>query len=460
LELEGELPEGLQGTLFRNGPASFDSFGVRYGHWFDGDGAVSACRVRGGEVTGAIRFVESADRAEEREAGEPLFPGFGTRAPSLRSHIRSVIRGRVKSVANTNVLPWQGRLLALHEGSRPIGLEPETLETLGPTDLDGTIGRAMSAHPHRVAAHRCTYNIGLIGGKSPTLEILAMPDAGPLRRLGSLPLGRMTMIHDFIATERHLLILISPVFLRPLDMILKRRPFVESLAWQPEVGTEVIAVPITNPGVALGPAKRFFVEPFFQFHFANAFEASEAGDDIIVDLVQYPDFPAINSWIHELTRPAPMHTAIDGTLVRGRLDLRRQQLRFESVHPSCEFSRVAPAVDGRRHRFVYLGCHAQRSGVRPGMQDHLAKVDMERGESWAWDFGDETYPSEPVFVADPARGDREDGGWLVTIVYDGERDRSCFAVVDAERPQRGVLARAWFDQHLPPTFHGNWSPAL
>ncbi|MDB4970154.1 MAG: hypothetical protein JWN44_5843, partial [Myxococcales bacterium] len=39
LSIEGQLPAELRGTLYRNGPSLFSTFGRRYGHWFDGDGA-------------------------------------------------------------------------------------------------------------------------------------------------------------------------------------------------------------------------------------------------------------------------------------------------------------------------------------------------------------------------------------------------------------------------------------
>ena len=35
----GKIPEGLRGTLYRNGPARLERGGMNAGHWFDGDGA-------------------------------------------------------------------------------------------------------------------------------------------------------------------------------------------------------------------------------------------------------------------------------------------------------------------------------------------------------------------------------------------------------------------------------------
>src|SRR5438552_2992185 len=56
LAVEGRLPEGLRGTLYRNGPSLFSTFGRRYTHWFDGDGALSAVRFDGdGGARGAAR---------------------------------------------------------------------------------------------------------------------------------------------------------------------------------------------------------------------------------------------------------------------------------------------------------------------------------------------------------------------------------------------------------------------
>ena len=44
-----------------------------------------------------------------------------------------------KSVANTNVIMWGGRCLALWEASPPYALEPTTLETLGVDLLGGLL---------------------------------------------------------------------------------------------------------------------------------------------------------------------------------------------------------------------------------------------------------------------------------------------------------------------------------
>ncbi|HWV39190.1 MAG TPA: carotenoid oxygenase family protein [Vulgatibacter sp.] len=33
------------------------------------------------------------------------------------------------------------------------------------------------------------------------------------------------------------------------------------------------------------------------------------------------------------------------------------------------------------------------------------------------------------------------------------------AILEADALEKGPIARAWFDHHLPFTFHGAWAPA-
>src|SRR5688572_12418416 len=116
LQVEGELPADLQGTLVRNGPGLFEQFGIRYTHPFEADGAVSAIRLDGrGGALGAVKITQGRELAEERAAGRLL---YGQAAPWHR-RVRNTLRGKYKNTANTSVMMWQGRLFALMEGAKP-----------------------------------------------------------------------------------------------------------------------------------------------------------------------------------------------------------------------------------------------------------------------------------------------------------------------------------------------------
>lgn len=437
LRLEGTLPAELRGTLYRNGPALFGSHGSRYGHWFDGDGGVSMAKFDGRGVQGAVRLVETTGLAEERRAGRALFGNYGTRPPRLFGR-------RYKNSANTSVMFWQGRLLALCEGGLPYELDPETLVTRGETNLGGAVVSTFSAHPHRVPSRRTTYNFGVRYGRETTVDVYALPDQGAAHKLTSFHLAGATMVHDFIVTDRQLIFFAPPLRLRLFRLLAGLESYSESLTWRPEEGTEVIVVPIDAPTEIL----RFTTEPFYQWHFANA---SQAGNELVVDYVRYEDF-ASNRTLRDLVL-GRMERPLEGKLHRARIDLEKKTLRTEQrMDIPCEFPQVAESALTRAARYVYLAS-ADAAGKRE-LVGRVTKHDLERGKTEHFDLPAHQYSSEPIFVGRPG-GTAEDDGWLIALVYDAHESTSHIAVLDAREPG-APLARAHFDQALPLTFHGTW----
>jgi all-trans-8'-apo-beta-carotenal 15,15'-oxygenase len=446
LRVEGRLPEELRGTLVRVGPVTFGVNGQRYGHWFDGDGGALAVRFDGGAAQGAARAIDTPSIRAEREAGKVLYSNYGTSAPTLWRRLF----GGVKNSANTSAMTWNGRLFALVESTIPTELSLEDLRTLGETDLDGTVGPAFSAHPHRVAARRASYNFGVRYGRVVQLDLFELPDTGPVRRMGSLPMSGPVMVHDFIATERHLIFFMTPVRLRIFRMLLGLGSFSDSFEWRPELGTEVLVIPIDAPSKAV----RFQAESLYTWHFGNAFEQDGR---IVVDYVRYPDFDS-NQWLAEQLNGWATKDA-KGRLHRATIDLKTRTLRSEQVSDRrCEFPGITPLLTGARHRYVYKAAHSGPEAWR-GPQDAVVKVDMETGAETLVRLGGEHYVVEPVFIPRPG-GSAEDDGWLLTQTYDATSDKTYVAVLDAKALEAGPVARAWLEHFFPFTFHGAWVPAV
>lgn len=69
-------------------------------------------------------------------------------AGKYRNKYTDAVAFIVRSTANTNVVYWNGKLLALKEDSPPYALDPDTLETLGLYDFDGQLpSLTFTAHP-------------------------------------------------------------------------------------------------------------------------------------------------------------------------------------------------------------------------------------------------------------------------------------------------------------------------
>ncbi|HEU0037077.1 MAG TPA: carotenoid oxygenase family protein [Kofleriaceae bacterium] len=438
LVVEGTLPAELRGTLYRNGPGQFEQFGTRYSHPFEGDGAVTAVRFDGSRAFGSSMLTESAGLGEERRAGRVL---YGLAAPWSR-RIRNVLGKRDKNTANTNVMMWQGRLFALMEAARPTELDPRDLRTIGETDLDGAIVAMFSAHPHRVAARRATYNFGLEYGRKTKLHCYELPDVGPARRLGAVELSYAPMLHDFIATETHLVFFVSPVRIHVPRMLLQLGSFEQLFRYQPEHGTEVICVPIDRPAEVV----RFTVDAFYQWHFTNA---CSRGDELVIDYVRYPGFESFLD-IGALGRGGTPEALGEGRAHRARIDLAARSLRSEQVlDASCEFPTVAPGAEGRAHRYAYLALDNLRA---------VGKHDTETNAVEQHALPATQRATEPLFVPRPGAAS-EDDGWVVALCHDDPSNRAFVAVYDARRLGAGPIARVWFDHQVPITFHGTFSPA-
>jgi all-trans-8'-apo-beta-carotenal 15,15'-oxygenase len=444
LRVEGQVPEGLRGALYRVGPWTFDVHGRSYQHWFDGDGGIFGVRFGADGVTGAARMVDSPTIVTEREAPRQRFAAYGTPAPLLHKLSRTR-----KNSANTSVMAWNGKLYALFEASLPVEVSLEDLSTLGETDFDGTVVESFSAHPHRVPSRKASYNFGIRYGRETTAELYALPDGQPARRLGAVKLPGATMVHDFIATDRHLVFFLSPLRLNLFRALLQVGSYSENLRWKPDAGTEVLVVPIDD----VAHPVRIPTDAFYTWHYANAYEE---GDTLVVDYVRYPDFTT-NQWLGELVRGTPS-TDAQGRLHRAVVDLKKRTFRTEErADISCEFPRVAPSAVGRAPQSVYLGVHRKPESQR-GLFDGVARMDMGTGRVTVASLGEDTYPSEPVFVPRPGSG-AEDDGWVLTQVFDARTETSHVAVLDARRMEDGPVARCHFDHALPPTFHGGFAPA-
>jgi all-trans-8'-apo-beta-carotenal 15,15'-oxygenase len=438
LEVEGTVPDDLRGTLFRVGPGLFERFGVSVAHPFEADGVMHAVRF-GDVVVGAARVLESAGYLEEQAAGRRL---YGTGAGWLRN-ISANFRRRSKNTANTSVWLHAGQLYALMEGARPTKLARDSLAVLGEDDFDGVLRSTFSAHPHRVDALQTSFNFGIRYGREHALDVYEIRDRGRVRRMTSVALPWPALVHDFIATRTHLVFVICPVRIAIFRALLGVANFERLLVWEPERGTQLLVVPLADPDNVV----HIEAEPFWTWHFVNGFDE---GGELVVDLCRYADFGTIGA----------IRTGRDGArdaslplYHRVRIDVRSKRMRSEQRHDApAEFPRVHPRVEGARHQLAYiLGTAGERDCIRV--------LEVESGRASQWLPEHPTALSEPIPVVRHDRQGDERGVWLLTTGLDEERERSFIAVLDAADLERGPVAKVWFNQPLPLSFHGTFDPA-
>jgi all-trans-8'-apo-beta-carotenal 15,15'-oxygenase len=434
LRIEGQVPDCLRGTLYRTGPALSQRFGVPYGHVFEGDGAICANRIADGQVEGAVKLLRSAGYLAEERAGRPLYQS----AISRPRQIANNLLGRGKNTGNTNILRWHDTLFALMENAKPTAFDSE-LDTIGESTLGGVVRGTFSAHPHDVMERRATYNFGMSYGRKTMLSLYELPWSGPARQLTSMPLERPVMLHDFMATRDHLVLLVAPYQLVLHRAILSIGSFKDLFRWTPEDGSEVIVVPIDHPE----KMRRFKVDAFFQIHLAGGFDEPDAA---VVDVMVYPDASALERNVSEIDRPPEA-----GELIRMRIPHGAERIDKERIGDThIEFGSVDPRRRGSRYGHVHgVTVDETRFGA--------VRIDVDRGKEHCYWFPENELIGEPLFV--PAGPDAaEDEGHVLVHVYAADHHTTHLAILDSQHMEDGPIARAHFDHHIPAAFHGIWVP--
>jgi all-trans-8'-apo-beta-carotenal 15,15'-oxygenase len=249
-DIEGEIPPELHGTLFRNGPGLLDINGQMIHHPFDGDGMICAIAFDNGRAHFRNRFVRSEGYLAEQAAGRILYRGvFGTQKPG--GWLANAFDFRLKNIANTNILYWGDKLLALWEAAEPHRLDPATLETIGLDRLDGVLkpGDAFAAHPwidpacNQDDGAPCLVNFSIKPGLSSTITLFEFDPAGKLLRKHAHSVPGFAFIHDFVITPDYAIFFQNPVSFNPLPFLFGKSGPGECITFNPEKPTRIAVIP-------------------------------------------------------------------------------------------------------------------------------------------------------------------------------------------------------------------------
>lgn len=442
--LSGTVSAGLQGSLYRNGPAFLSRNGQSVGHWFDGDGGILGVHFQAGQAIGTYRYVQTAGWQREEQAGRYLLAGYGMLPPGAWL---TRFDKDVKNVANTSVLALPDKLLALWEGGMPHALNLQTLETIGLDDLDGLKGRPFSAHPKRDPHTGEIYNFGLTIGAKTRLNLYRSDRTGKILHEQAIPLKGVPVLHDFAIAGRYLVFCIPPVRIQVLPLLARVKSFSDAMAWQPELGTEILIIDRET----LQLVSRTTTDSWYQWHFGNGYE--DAAGLIHLEIARYPDFQT-NQRLKEVAH-GQIQTSAVATLWRLCLDPRSGRVvsMQQVLDRSCEFPVSRPQDVGQPFRYTYLSGHRPSSQLRTELFNTIARFDYQTGTLTEADLGDDRYPTEPIYAPDAQQPEQ---GWILTVVYDSHHDRSELWIFDSDRLEAEPVCRLALPHIIPIGFHGTW----
>ena len=449
LIVHGELPRDLAGTLYRNGPnPMFPPLGEQH-HWFLGEGMVHAIRVENGKASYRNRWVRTEQYRLQREAGERrISTGFGDAPLPGTENVK-------RNVANTNIVWHAGKLLALDEGSSPVAMDGDTLETAGSWTFEDKYSGPMTAHPKfdPKTGEMLFFGYMAAGPGSPDISYQVVDAQGRLTRSDIFKAPYASMVHDFITTDEHV---IFPIFPATIDVerIMKGGP---TIAWDPKAGTHI---GIMARDASVDTIRWFKGDPCYVYHPMNAWTSHEGGRTrVYADMMKYtrvPLFPDADG-----TRAPSTLSDEAGLLVRWMFDLDSNSDSYtEEVLSDLggEFPRLDERFTGHGYRHGYYAA-MKRPNEAPGSSfDTLVHIDLQTGRRAEWEPGKGCYVHEPIFVP-RKEGAAEGDGYVVSLVYDTGRNISDFIVLDTDDVSKGPVARVELPARVPFGFHGNWRNA-
>ncbi len=416
LPVTGILPEGLTGTLVRNGPnpysGAFSGSGML--DWWPEAAMVHGIRLeQGNALEYANRWVRTRQWAGHFDAADAAT--------------------RPETNPNVNVIRHAGRDLALAEGGPPVELLPGLDTGPVPAGLEAGI----TAHPkldpetgeliwfRSSWAEPClVYGVSDAGGRVTVEQVIDLP--GP------------AMMHDCAITGRHSLLLDGNV---AYDLSLFEKGLRIPIRWFEERTARLGVIPRSG-----GVVRWFAIEPGFIQHVANAYEDGE--DRIVLDAIRYDSFLRLDAASSGF-EPNPL-----GRLWRYDIDLRTGRVGERPLsEQDMEMPRINENRTGRRHRYVYGVLQPTDREMRG-----IVKVDVETGFVTAHEPPVDDQNSEPVFVPDPARSNAEDGGWLLFCAYRARTDTSDLVILDAQAVDGEAVATVHLPRRIPAGFHGAWLP--
>ncbi|MEG5137608.1 MULTISPECIES: carotenoid oxygenase family protein [unclassified Microcoleus] len=444
----GKIPDGLRGTLYRNGPARFERGGIPVGHWFDGDGAILAVNFTDVGATAVYRYVQTAGYQAEEKADKFLYTNYGMTAPGP-----ALLRWTkpVKNAANTSVLALPDRLLALWEGGAPHSLDLATLETHGIDNLGNLDSKfAYSAHCKRDPITGNIFNFGITPGLKAKLNVYKSDYTGKIVKKSTVTLDGIPLLHDFVLAGKYLIFFVPPVRLNLGPVLAGIGSYGDSFEWKPELGTQILVF----DSETLSLVSRGETDAWFQWHFANGF-VTENGE-VAVDFVRYADLQT-NQRLKEVAT-GETHTDAEGTMSRVHLNPLTGKVTqiAELLDQPCEFPIVPAAEIGQASRYIYLAMYRADVDIVAERYGAIARLDTQNGNLTIADCGENRYPAEPIYVPDIS----SEKGWILTVVYDGNSDSSEVCIFDSDGLSRPPICQLELPGVIPLSFHGTWKSAV
>ena len=454
-EVTGQIPADLDGAFYRLHPDWFYPPNPPDDIILAADGYVSAFRFKGGVVDYKGRYIRTQRFQNQLAARRQLY-GYYRNPFTDDPSVRDAEHPGLRTTANTTPVVFGGRLYATKEDGLPHELDPNTLETLGPTDLDGQWkSQTFTAHPKidPVNGDMAAFGYEADGLASREVFLGILDRAGQIKRQMRFDVPYASMLHDMCLTQEHVII--------PGGGCVTSMERLEAgklhWAWDSALPSYYGIIPRD------GEAKdiRWFTGPERSIvHTANA---RTEGSKVIMEapLADGNTWP----WFEDLQgHPfAPRQNTIRRITfdLNSKDDRGTEEVLFQT--PVTSFTRVDDRFATLPYRYTYVQyadperpfSTALPAGVR-SPANSFGRFDLKDGSIVSYFVGETHILQEPSFIPRPGSHDEGDG-YLIGVAHNLAEMRSELVLVDA--PSMQEVARVLLPFRTASQVHGVWAGA-
>lgn len=367
-----------------------------------------------------------------------------------------------------------GSFVATTDAAFQVEFDMNTLETVGvhrPASIQGipkfgSLSTITTAHGKTARKDGCFYNFYteqnfLNGGKIRCHMVRKNKDAS-LTSIGyvDMPDHKVPCVHEISVTDNFAIMVVCPMYTDFNKLLLKQDndvSIMKSMEFDASQNAQIHVFDMNRKNILdnkdVGPIASFETDPFLCYHHVNAYD--DGHGRIVLDVVAYED-GSIASGDHGYLYMSNMQSTAgrmkqerEGAIWRFEMDIADTHNNINNEKalsyikplkkvvqddvtglPRClELVTVDPERLGRPYRYAY-----GHTGFARGMAGYvdwaLIKQDVSKDRKHGIWYEEFSYPSEPVFVANPD-GQHEDDGVLLSSVYDSQRGENFLLVLDA-----------------------------
>ncbi|GER25576.1 carotenoid cleavage dioxygenase 8, partial [Striga asiatica] len=415
LQVEGQIPNWLNGTYLRNGPGLWHIGDYNFRHLFDGYATLVRLHFENGGLTMAHRQIES-DAYKATKAHNKLcyreFSEVPIRPNNLLAYIGDLANllsgASLTDNANTGVVRLgDGRVVCLTETVKgSIMVDPDTLDTLGRFEFSDKLGGLIhSAHPIVTENEFLTLLPDLM---NPGYLVVRM-EAGTNER--KMPLRYC--LRNLLRAEP------TPLF---------------KFEWKPSSKAYMHVASVEVP-------------LYVTFHFINAYEEKDEDGKVTAVIADCCEHNADTSILQKLTlhnlRSLAGKDVLPDARV-GRFKIPLDGKPYGSLEAALDPNEHGKGLDmcsinpnflGQKYRYAYA-----TGAKRPcNFPNTLTKVDLIKKKAKSW-VENGSIPSEPIFVPRPSATEEDDG--VIISIVSGKNGEGYALLLDGHSFEE--IARAKF----------------